>query len=110
MWLLNFLALVVIEIFIVDLSGAIDNIVKPILRKIFKIDDRVNIKVPLLGCSMCVAFWSGIIFLLCIGKFTLINFMITSLISFFTKNIGGLLRWFSELLVKMEGCLYNILK
>ena len=107
---LTFLALAVIEIFIIDLSGAIQGLVHPILKKILGINKGARIYIPLLECSLCVVFHSGWIYLLCIGEFTIYNFLFTSMVSFFAKNISGLLRWFQEFLVHIEEILYRWIK
>lgn len=107
---LRFLAIAVIEIFIIDLSGAIQGLVHPIVKKILGINKDSNIHIPLIECSLCVVFHTGWIFLLCIGEFNAYNFLFTSMISFFSKNISGFLRWIQELLVKIEDLLYKIIR
>lgn len=107
-WFIDFLALALIEIFIVDISGAIQGMIHPVIRKLLK--TQGNIHIPLIECSLCVVFHTGWIFLLCTGNFTLINFMITTMIAFLSKNIEGFLRLIQELLVKLESRLYDIFK
>ena len=107
---LTFLAIAVIEIFIVDLSGSIQGLVHPIVKKIFGINKNTNIHIPLIECSLCVVFHTGWIFLLCIGEFNAYNFLFTSLISFFSKNISGFLLWIRELLIKIETLLYKLIR
>ena len=107
---LTFLAIAVIEIFIVDLSGSIQGLVHPIVKKIFGINKNTNIHIPLIECSLCVIFHTGWIFLLCIGEFNAYNFLFTSLVSLFSKNISGFLRWIQELLVKIEDILYKMIR
>ena len=107
---LTFLAIAVVEIFIVDLSGSIQGLVHPIVKKIFGINKNTNIHIPLIECSLCVVFHTGWIFLLCIGEFNAYNFLFTSLISFFSKNISGFFRWIQEALVKIECMLYKIIR
>ena len=107
---LTFLAIAVIEIFIVDLSGSIQGLVHPIVKRIFGINKNANIHIPLIECSLCVVFHTGWIYLLCMGEFTAYNFLYTTLLSFFAKNIGGFLRWIQELLIKIEDILYKIIR
>lgn len=107
---LVFIAIAIVEIFIIDLSGAIDNLIKPIIRWILKINKNTNIYIPLLECSLCVVFHTGWIYLLCVGEFTAYNFLFTTLISFFSKNISGFLLWVRELLVKIETLLYKLIR
>ena len=107
---LTFLAIAVVEIFIIDLSGSIQGLVHPIVKKIFGINKNTNIHIPLIECSLCVVFHTGWIFLLCIGEFNAYNLLFTSLVSFFSKNISGILRWIQEALIKLECMLYKIIR
>lgn len=107
---LTFLAIAVIEIFIIDLSGAIQGLFQPIVKRILGINKDSNIHIPLLECSLCVIFHTGWIYLLCIGEFTAYNLLFTSLVSFFSKNISGFLLWIRELLIKIETLLYKIIR
>lgn len=107
---LTFLAIAVIEIFIIDLSGAIQGLIHPIVKRILGINKDSNIHIPLIECSLCVVFHTGWIFLLCIGEFNAYNLLFTSMVSFFAKNISGFIRWISELLVKIENLLYKIIR
>jgi len=107
---LTFLAIAVIEIFIVDLSGSIPHLVHPIVKRIFGISSNASIHIPLIECSLCVVFHTGWIYLLCTGEFTAYNFLYTTLLSFFAKNIGGFLRWIQEFLIRIETLLYRIIR
>ena len=107
---LTFLAIAVIEIFIIDLSGAIQGLIHPIVKRILGINKDSNIHIPLIECSLCVVFHTGWIFLLCIGEFNAYNLLFTSMVSFFSKNISGFIRWIQELLVKIEDLLYKIIR
>lgn len=106
---LTFLALAIIEIFIIDISGAMDGLVKPIIRRILGLSKTANITIPLFECSLCVVFHTGWIFLLCTGQFTIINFLFTTLIAFFSKNIAGFMRWTQDILIYIEELLYKII-
>lgn len=104
---LIFLALAVIEIFIIDLSGAIPHLLHPIVRRILHLPKNSQIHIPLIECSMCVVFHTGWIFLLATGDFTIYNFLLTTLTSFFSSNISSFLNWIKELLIKIESLLYK---
>lgn len=105
-----FLYIAVIEIFIIDLSGSMEGLVKPLIKRILGINKKTDIKIPLIECSKCVIFHSGWIFLLCVGDFTAVNLCMVALVSFFSKNISGFLLWIQEALIKVEGWLYRLLK
>lgn len=107
---LEFLAIAIIEIFIIDLSGAMEGLIHPLAKKILGINKEANIHIPLIECSLCVIFHTGWIFLLCIGEFTIYNFLFTTMTAFFAKNITGFIRWVSELLIKIEDLLYRLIR
>ena len=108
-WFINFFAIALIEIYVIDLSGAIPSLLHPVVRKLLNIKTG-NIQIPLLECSLCVIFHTGWIYLLITGNFTAVNLLATTLISLYSKNLAGLLRWSTELLVKLENVLYDIFK
>ena len=71
MVLINLLLISAIVVFIVDISGAVDSLksgLKRILTKGVMKDSDYSLK-PI-DCSLCMTFWSGIIYLLCTGNFT----------------------------------------
>lgn len=107
-WFLEFTALALLEIFIIDLSGAVQGLLHPVVKKIFGIKGSIHI--PLLECSLCVVFHTGWIYLLATGNFTVVNLLLTSLVAFYSKNLAGFLRWTSELLTKLENVLYDIFR
>lgn len=105
---LQILVIQCIVCYVIDLSGAPENLCKPILRKIFNIKKETNIKLPLIGCSLCTGLWTNLIYVIIIGKFSLYTLGVICLISFLSMNISGLLRWIQELLIKFETILYKI--
>lgn len=107
---LTFLAIALIEIFIIDLSGAIDHLIKPIIRKILGVSKNAMINIPLIECSLCVIFHTGWIYLLSIGEFSAFNLLYTSMIAYYSKNLCGLLLWLKEALVKIENTLYKFIQ
>lgn len=109
MTLLDLLMIQVIVCFIVDLSGAQENLLKPIIRRFLHLSSNTSIKIPLLGCSLCTGWWSNLIYLLFTSSFTLTNLTFTALLALLSKNITGLLRYFTELLVFIENQLYKII-
>lgn len=104
-----FLDVVLIQIlmcFIIDLSGFIQEM-ESLLSK--KLHFKCVIPKPF-SCSLCMGWWTNIIFLICTGQFSLFLLVYVAMISFFSKNISGFLRWISELLVKIECLLYKIIR
>lgn len=72
MVIVNLILIAIIVVFIVDISGAIDSLksgIKWVLTKGKMKNSDYRLK-PL-DCSLCQNFWFSLIFLLCIGEFTL---------------------------------------
>ena len=104
--LLDVIFIQIIVCFIIDLSGFIQSIEEG-LSKWFKF--RCVIPKPF-SCSLCSGWWINLIYLIITHHFTLPYVVFVALVSFFSKNISGLLRWIQELLVKIEDLLYKIIR
>jgi hypothetical protein len=103
---LNFFIIQVIVCFIVDLSGFIPEMEDRLSKWL---GFRCVIPKPW-SCSLCMGFWINLIIILILGQFNILNLLVISMLSFFSKNITGFLRWTSELLVKIETLLYKIIR
>ena len=104
--LLDVIFIQIIVCFIIDLSGFIQSIEEG-LSKWFKF--RCVIPKPF-SCSLCSGWWINLIYLIITHHFTLPYVVFVSLVSFFSKNISGFLRWIQEALVKIECILYKIIR
>ena len=72
MHLINLILIQWIVVFIIDISGVVDNL-KSLLMKILtkgKIDSN-NYRLKPFDCSLCTTFWVGLIYLLCTSQFTI---------------------------------------
>jgi hypothetical protein len=104
--LLNVVFIQIIVCFIIDLSGVIQSL-ETALSKWTKV--RCVIPKPF-SCSLCSGWWINLIYLIAVHQFTLPYIVFVAIISFFSKNISGFLRWIQELLVKIEDLLYKIIR
>ena len=104
--LFNVIFIQIIVCFIIDLSGVIQSI-EGGLSKWFKF--KCVIPRPF-SCSLCSGFWLNLIYLLISHNFTLPYIVLVALVSFFSKNISGFLRWIQEALIKIETILYKIIR
>lgn len=103
--ILDILLIQILICYLIDLSGFIPSLERG-LGKILKY--RVSIPRPF-SCSLCMGWWLGLIYLLVSGHFIL-NYIVTvALVSFFSKNISGFLRWIQEVLTKIEQVLYKLI-
>lgn len=89
--LLNIFLLGVIIVFIADLSGAVDNLIKPLIKRILGIPSQKDITIKPFDCSLCLTFWSGVIYILVTGRFTLLYLAYVCIISFLTPVIKDIL-------------------
>lgn len=92
---------------IVDLSGGIQGILHPIIKKILHIPKNSQIKIPLIECSLCVTFHSGWIYLLCVGEFTIFNFMVVCLFAILTPEIKDLILTIKDVINYILNLIYN---
>ena len=92
--MLTFLVIAIIEVFIIDISGVMQSLVHPLLKKLFNI--KGQIRVPLFDCSLCVVFHTGWIYLLATNQFTAIAFLFTTMVSFLSSHIRSLLLLISD--------------
>ena len=104
--LLDVIFIQIIVCFIIDLSGFIQSMEEG-LSKWFKF--RCVIPKPF-SCSLCSGWWINLIYLIITHHFTLPYVVFVALVSFFSKNISGFLRWIQEALVKIECMLYKIIR
>lgn len=85
MTLANLFLIGFIVVFIIDYSGFIEEADK-ILTKALKSKYPLHIPKPF-SCSLCSTFWLGLIYLLCVGQFNLLNIAGVIVVSAFTPEI-----------------------
>lgn len=102
----NVVFIQILVCYIIDLSGVIQSIEEGLSRWL-----KVRCVIPRpFSCSLCSGWWTNLIYLIVIHQFTLPYIVFVALVSFFSKNISGFLRWIQELLVKIEDLLYKIIR
>lgn len=112
--LLNLFLITLVICFVVDCSGIMTDIRKLVANIIYKKTkmkvDYNEIKLKPIGCSLCMTWWTGIIYLLCIGEFTLVNFTFVALLALVSSNISGLLLTLKDYLATFEMLLQKLIK
>lgn len=91
---------------VIDLSGIIDSL-DSLLSKVLGV--KAHVPKPF-SCSLCMTHWTGLIWLLCTGKLTLMLYAWLLLLSLLTTVVADLLRFFIEACQSLVGLLYKILK
>lgn len=86
----NLLLLTIIICFIIDLSGIVQSIKGLITRKILRFRN-VELSIKPFDCSLCMTWWVGLSYILCIGEFGILGVFLVAMFSFMSSNITVLL-------------------
>lgn len=92
MIILNLFLISVIWVLILDIAGFSDEI-RRIIGKILKLSPGLyqNLSLKPLTCSLCMTWWSGVIYLLVVHEFTFLNITLTLLFACFTTTTKDLI-------------------
>ena len=101
--ILKLLILTCIIVFVIDLSGIIDEMEK-ILSKWLKA--KILIPKPF-SCSLCLTWWIGLLYLLVYGEFNIIWIGYVALLSLLTTTIYNSLLMVRDLLNKIIDWVYK---
>ena len=111
---INILLLATIIVFIVDLSGSIEHLVKPIVKHLLHIPPQKDITLPLIECSLCVVWWLGLLYICIVSianAFTFNQFLILvsvlSVVSFLTSSIKDILVLIKDLIIRFIEVFYK---
>ena len=112
--IVNIILLAIIIVFIVDLSGSIEHLVKPIVKYLLQIPSHKDIALPLIECSLCCTWWLGLIYICYVAianTFTFNQFLILvsvlALVSFLTSVIKDILVLIKDLIIRLIEVFYN---
>lgn len=86
MMYLNLFLLSALVVFVVDISGVMISIKSSVSRWLGVTISRLK---PI-DCSLCMTWWSGLIYLFCIGEFSIPNIVFVALLSLLSVPIGGI--------------------
>lgn len=96
---LNLILIQLIIVFIIDLSGFIEDGIEPMLAKLFH-KPKVRLKKPW-SCSLCLTTWIGLIYILIKGCFTIPMIGYVLLLAYLTPIAYNLLIMVKEALIKI---------
>ena len=112
--IVNILLISIIIVFIVDLSGSIEHLMKPIVKHLLHIPPQKDITLPLIECSLCVVWWSGLIYVCYVSianAFTFNQFLILvsvlALVSFLTPTRKDILVLIKDLIIRFIEVFYK---
>lgn len=96
--LLNLFLIQFIVVNIVDISGIMDSIKNGLSKWL---DIRINKPLPLIGCSYCMCWWTGLIYLIFSGNLTLFNTAVLLLICALTTVTQDLIYLVKDIITKI---------
>lgn len=95
----------VICVLLVDVTGAVEDLLTPIVRWIT--GSRIGTVGKPLGCSLCLTHWTGLIWLLVTGNFTLAGYALVLLLSCLTPVTLSLYHLAVDMFNRMVEAVYN---
>lgn len=99
----NLIFITILAVYVCDLSGVIESFKTALAHWV----GRPVKKLPPFDCSLCMAWWANVIYLLCVGEFTLANITIVALLSFATSPIGQMLILMRETMLAIIRIIQN---
>lgn len=107
--MLSLLLLSAIICFIIDISGIIDTLKHFLWKKYIKTGDYHNLSLKPLDCSLCMTWWSTLIYIIITGHFTLPYIGFCALLSLLSGNISDILRYIKDLITYITNLLYRLI-
>ena len=112
--IVNILLISTIIVFIVDLSGSIEHLVKPIVKHFLHIPPHKDIMLPLIECSLCCTWWIGLIYVCWVSianAFTFNQFLILvsvlAVVSFLTSTLKDMMVLIRDLIIRFIEVFYK---
>lgn len=107
--MIEIIYIAIICVCIIDLSGIIQSI-EEMLKKWLKIQKgEVRIPKPF-SCSLCMCFWTGLVYLICTGQFTFFMIAYVLIISILTPQIKDLIYLLKDIIDYILNLIYNKIK
>lgn len=109
--MINLFILTCIIVFVVDLSGFVDEMVKRLYYKYIKVGDYHTLipKLKPLTCSLCLSFWVGLFYLLITSQFTILMIGYVCLLAFLSPIIGDILVMIKDAINKIINLIYKLI-
>lgn len=105
MVILTYIIAQILICFVIDISGAVDNLIKPIIKRILRIPSNKDISIKPFDCSLCLGFWCNLIIWLCISRVPL-ELLVIVFLSTYSRQISGVMRvigdFFDYVLYKLQ--------
>lgn len=109
--ILDLILIQIIVCMIVDLSGIIDSI-KTAISKILtkgKIS-TTDFDIKPFSCSLCMTFWTCLIYLFITGHFTILFIAVTCLLAYLAQIMTSILITIKDILIKINDLIYKLFR
>ena len=91
-------SILIISVLVIDISGFVHSI-KAAIGKYLKISPN-SFRIKPFDCSFCMTFWISVIYLLVVGRFTLVNIAVVLLLCCLTTPLKNLVMSVRDKLTK----------
>lgn len=109
--ILDLLYIAIILVFIIDYSGFITTIEDFVSRTASHAGRKIHIRIPRpFSCSLCMQWWSGLIYIIVTGNLSFKNLAIVALISASTIIIADIMDFIRDLLLTIIEFLRKIFR
>lgn len=104
---INILLIASVWVFLLDLSGAWNEITTMVSGWLTNGKVKKPFQLKPFSCSLCMTFWSGLVYLLCAGQLTLPNMAYVCLMAYMTPRIKDMLQVLDSLLAKLTNIIFD---
>lgn len=105
---LNLLLIAVIVVIIIDISGIIEDIKSKISKMLTKGKiDKTDYRIKPFDCSFCMNFWTGLIFIIVTGQFSILLLAYILLLSVLTPVIKETILLIKDTILKIINVIYE---
>ena len=105
--LYQLLLIQIIIVFIIDLSGIIDTLKSVISRLLTGYSNFNQFSIKPFDCSLCMMFWSGLIYIIASAHFCLLNLLWVCLLSYLTPITNTILINIKDILLYLLNKIYD---
>lgn len=103
--MIELLIITALIVFIIDLSGFVNEMERIIGRWL-----KCTVRIPKpFSCSLCSSWWAGLIYLIIVGRFTILWIGYVALLAFLTPVIYNILQFLRDGLNRIINWLYDTL-
>lgn len=99
--IVNLFYIAVICVCVIDISGFVNSVKSFIVRILTNGKLRGSFTLKPFDCSLCMTFWSGLIYLFIVSNVSILNIMILLLISISTPLIQDVIRTILDLMTRV---------